>query len=307
MPRVSSFGLNQSLLADLLRNQERIARSQQQINSGKKVQQYKGLSRELETLLGAKALKTRSVAQLDTITEVRGRLEFNDVHLESLRTTVEDLRKFILTSVANEQIIAFDDTLSGAFKAITGSLNADMGGVFLFGGLRSDAAPVTVSSVSDLQGLASVSDAFQNSQTKPAARVDDSVTMEFGLLADQIGQPLLQIIRDLADFNSGPDGPLDGPLTATQRSFLESELPVIEAAIDGLLQASTINGERLKRLDMVRDRTEADITFLSKFISDIEDVDMAEAILNLNADQQALQASYRALGTLFDLTLLDFI
>ena len=307
MPRVSSFGLNQSLLADLLRNQERIARGQQQINSGKKAQQYKGLSREVETLLGAKALKTRNAAQLGVVTEVRGRLNFNDVHLESLRTTMEDLRKFILTSVANDQIIAFNDTLKGSFNAIVNSLNADMGGVRLFGGLRSDTAPVTVSTISGLQGLASVSDAFQNSQVKPAARVDDSVTMEFGLLADQVGQSSLQVIRDLADFNSGPNGPLDGPLTATQRSFLESELPVIDAAIGNLLQTSTINGERLKRLDTVQNRTEADITFLSKFISDIEDVDMTEAILNLKSNQQALQASFSSLGTLFKLSLLDFI
>jgi len=182
-----------------------------------------------------------------------------------------------------------------------------MGGVRLFGGLRSDTAPVTVSTISGLQGLASVSDAFQNSQVKPAARVDDSVTMEFGLLADQVGQSSLQVIRDLADFNSGPNGPLDGPLTATQRSFLESELPVIDAAIGNLLQTSTINGERLKRLDTVQNRTEADITFLSKFISDIEDVDMAEAVLNLRSNQQALQASFSSLGTLFKLSLLDFI
>ena len=50
-----------------------------------------------------------------------------------------------------------------------------------------------------------------------------------------------------------------------------------------------------------------DITFLSIFISDIEEVDTAEAIARLNQDQVALEASLAVTAQLTRLTLLDFL
>ena len=42
-------------------------------------------------------------------------------------------------------------------------------------------------------------------------------------------------------------------------------------------------------------------------ISDIEDVDMASAVTRLNGDQTALQASYKVMAQLSQLSLLNFL
>ena len=307
MTRVSSFGLTQTLLSDLQRNQNRVADGQVQINSGKKTENYQGISRQVETLLGAKSLRTRSFNYLDVIAEVKGRFEFNDLHLGSMDGEMEVLRMHILSAIAVDQTAGFSEVLEQALTSIINSLNTKVGGVYLFGGTRTDVAPVTISTIAELEAAPNAAAVFQNSQTKSAARVDESVTMEFGLLADEIATPLLDLIRDLAVFNSGADGPIDGALTATQRTFLEGKLAQLDAATDKLDQFITINGVRMNRLDAVEERVTSNITFLTGFISDIEDVDIVEAILNLNADQAALQASFSALATLFDVSLLDFI
>ncbi len=307
MTRVSSFGLTQTLLSDLQRNQNRVADGQVQINSGKKTESYQGISRQVETLLGAKSLRTRSFNYLDVIAEVKGRFEFNDLHLGSMDGEMEVLRMHILSAIAVDQTAGFSEVLEQSLTSIINSLNTKVGGVYLFGGTRTDAAPVTISTVAELEAAANAAAVFQNSQTKSAVRVDESVTMEFGLLADEIATPLLDVIRDLAVFNSGAGGPIDGKLTAAQRTFLEGILAQLDTASDQLDQFITINGVRMNRLDAVEDRVTSNITFLTGFISDIEDVDIVEAILNLNADQAALQASFSALATLFDVSLLDFI
>ncbi|MFQ5533715.1 MAG: flagellin [Sphingomonadales bacterium] len=307
MPRVSSFGLNQVLIADLQRNQGRVAKGQQQINSGKVTDQYRGLSREVETLLGAKSLRTRNFNHLDVIAEMNGRLEFNNLHLVSMFEQMETLRSRILSAIANEETAGLTEELNQSLLSVVGSLNSKVGDVFLFGGTRTDVAPVTVSSLSELEAAPSAASVFQNSQTKPAARIDEAITMEFGLLANEIGEPLLDVLRDISLFNNGASGPLDGALNATQRTFLESMLPKLEAATQNLSGITTVNGVRLNRLEVIRDRVETNVSFLSTFISDIEDTDMTEAILNLNADQSALDASFSALSTLFDVSLLNFI
>lgn len=307
MTRVSSFGLTQTLLSDLQRNQNRVADGQVRINSGKKTDSYQGISRQVETLLGAKSLRTRSFNYLDVIAEVKGRFEFNDLHLGSMDSEMEVLRMHILSAIAVDQTAGFSEVLEQALTSIINSLNAKVGGVYLFGGTRTDVAPVTISTVAELEAAANAAAVFQNSQTKSAVRVDESVTMEFGLLADEIATPLLDVIRDLAVFNSGAGGPIDGKLTAAQRTFLEGMLAQLDTATDQFDQFITINGVRMNRLDAVEERVTSNITFLTGFISDIEDVDIVEAILNLNADQAALQASYSSLATLFDVSLLDFI
>ncbi|MEX0300304.1 MAG: flagellin [Kordiimonas sp.] len=47
--------------------------------------------------------------------------------------------------------------------------------------------------------------------------------------------------------------------------------------------------------------------FLETFIADLEDVDIAEAVTRLNNDQVALEASYRSIGSLSQLSLLRFL
>lgn len=307
MTRVSSFGLNQILIADLQRNQERVATGQRQINSGKKTDEYRGLSRQIETLLGAKSLQTRNFNHLDMIAEISGKLDFNDLHLNSMYDQMESLRSTILSTIANEDSAGLVEELTQSLLSVLGSLNTKVGGTYLFGGNRSDVPPVTISTLNDLITAPSAASVFQNGLNKPMARVDESITLEFGLLADEIAEPILDVLRDIAAFNNGVNGPLTGKLTSVQRTFLEGILPKMEAATAKVTEMTTINGVRMNRLDTIRDRVEINVSFLGNFISDIEDTDMTEAILNLNADQAALQASYSALSTLFEISLLDFI
>jgi len=307
MTRVSSFGLNQTLLSDLQRNQQRVSDSQRQINSGKKTAEFRGLSRDVETLLGAKALRTRNFSHLDTIAEVKGKLEFNDLHLTSISDQLENLRLQVVSAIASEETAGLAEEVQQTFDSVVNSLNSKVSGIFIFAGTRIDTQPVSISSLAQLVAAPTTASIFQNAQTKPTARVDESILMEFGQLASDIGQPVLDAVRDIAIFDAGPSGPLNGKLTAAQKTFLESMLPKIDAAKQTLSGAITTNGIRQNRLEVIRDRVDSNVTFLSTFVSDIEDVDMAEAILNLRADQSALQASFSALGSLFKVSLLDFL
>ena len=67
------------------------------------------------------------------------------------------------------------------------------------------------------------------------------------------------------------------------------------------------NGVRMQELDKIMMRQSGDLVFWRSYISDIEDVDIGEAIAKLNNDRTALEASTQVVARLSRVSLLDFI
>jgi flagellar hook-associated protein 3 FlgL len=70
---------------------------------------------------------------------------------------------------------------------------------------------------------------------------------------------------------------------------------------------SSSNGMRFGRADELLTEHKDRETFMLTFISDIEDVNMAEAITRVNNDQIALDVSYKLTAELSRMSLLNFI
>jgi flagellar hook-associated protein 3 FlgL len=153
----------------------------------------------------------------------------------------------------------------------------------------------------------SVADVFENNDIKTAARVDDSQVIEYGVLASEAGQALFQAIRDIAAFNAGPSGPIAGTLTQAQRDFLTGQIQAVITAHEGINLETAKNGLKQNEVDTALERHETSKIVIKSFISDIEDVDLAEAVSRLNRTQVAAQASARVLSEVNQLTLLNFL
>lgn len=307
MTRVSSFGHQQVMLNSLLNNQSRVFTDQTQITTGKRETQYSGFASETSTLLGAKTVFDQTKGFIRASDHVDRFLRTNDIQLESMVSNAENVRDTMLESIAQEETFALKEILEESFSSISSSLNTSIGGVHIFSGARSDVAPVTGSQLSDLVAATSAADLFQNDQRRPAAKVGQNTLMEYGLLADEVGQEIFQVFKDIADFDAGPSGPLNGKLDATQMTFLKAELANIDTAIENMRIMVARNGTRQKNVESILREHEGQEAFLEVFISDIEDVDVAEAIMRLNNDQVALEASYKITSELSGLSLLNFL
>lgn len=306
MTRVSSFGHNQAMLNGLLQNQQQLMQTQQQVNTGKKANDYAGLSRDVSPLVGAHSEKARTDQYLTAVQEVTGRLDFNDLNLTRIYDEMKSLRDTMLDGVAADEFAAFDEKLQQTFDSVISALNVKVDGDFLFGGTRSDAKPVTVNSLSDLVSLPNAADAFQNGRIKPSAKVDDGVTVEHGMLAEDVGTEVLASLKRIADYHDA-NGTIDGKLTTAERNFLETELDNMKSAMEGVTSKTVENGIRTNQVNEIKERHESAETFLKTFISDIEDVDIAEAISRLQQNQVALEGSLRVMSQLSRVSLLDYI
>jgi flagellar hook-associated protein 3 FlgL len=280
---------------------------QQQVNTGKVASDYKGLAGQTATLLSAKTLQSRINQYTSAGTEVKGVLSIYDNSIGVLDSVTSDLKKTLQQGIANNEVYGFGETLSQSLNSAITALNTQVSGKYIFSGTRTDVPAVGIQSISDLQALAAGSDAFQNNQQKSAVQIDDGVALQYGVLASDVAGPLMDVLKALADFNSGPNGPIDGKLTPTQQTFIQTQLANLESARQTVLNSQVENGVRQNRLDSVLQQHESTGNVVTGVISDIEDVDMASAVTRLNGDQTALQASYKVMAQLSQLSLLNFL
>jgi len=307
MTRVSSFGNQQVMLTSLLNNQSRVFKDQMQITTGKKEETYKGFASEVSTLLGAKTVFGQTKGFIQAANHVDRFLRTNDIQLEAMVNNAQNVRDTMLDVIAQEQAFGLDELLEESFSSMVSALNTSIGGVQVFSGGRTDVEPVTGKTISDLVAAASSADLFQNDQRRPSAKIGQNTFMEYGLLADEVGEEVFQVFKNIADFSAGPSGPLSGQLDATQISFLKSELANMDTALDNLRVLVARNGTRQNSVDSFISEHKNQEAFLEVFISDIEDVNVAEAISRLNNDRVALEASFKITSQLTGLSLLDFI
>ncbi len=307
MTRVSSFGHQQVMLSSLLNNQARLFNDQTQITTGKKHENYSGFATEASTLLGAKTVMGQTNGFLNASNQVARNLRTNDIQLTSMITNAQNVRDTILEAISQEETFALNELLGESYTTMVSALNTNIGGVHIFSGGRTDVEPVTAKTVADAVAAANVQDIFQNDNRKSKAKIGQNTTMEYSLLADEVGKDVFQVFKNIAEYNAGVNGPLSGKLNATQIAFLKGEMANLDNAIDGMRIFQARNGTRQQHVDSFIKEHENQEAFLKVFISDIEDVNVAEAISRMNNDKIALEASYKISGQLSNLSLLKFI
>ncbi|MEO0412542.1 MAG: flagellin [Pseudomonadota bacterium] len=307
MTRVSSFGQNQALLQGILRNQTELFDAQKQVNTGKKSDEYRGIADQATTLVASKTLFSRTDSYQTIAEDVGRETDVYDLQLEQVLEGARGLRQQMLTAIGNNDATGFNLVVAESFGLVVDSLNTKVGNRYIFSGAAASDRPVTVDTIADLQALPAVTDAFANDQLKASARVSDSVTIEYGQLADETGNDLLQVFRDLADYSDSAAGPLDGEMDAAQVNFLTAQIQVLDQAIQDVQKQQLLNGLNQRSLEDIAGQHEDQKVFLETFISDIEDADITEAITRLNNSQTALEASYRVVSQTVRLSIVDFI
>jgi len=307
MTRVSSFGHQQVVLTSLLNNQTRLFKDQTQITTGKKEENYSGFANETATLLGAKTVLGQTQSYLRGSIHVERFLRTNDIQMENMVAAAENVRDAVLDAIAQGETFALNELIDESFTGMVSALNTSIGGVHVFSGSRTDKVPITGKTIADLVAAPTAQSLFQNDQRPPSARIGQNSIMEYGILADDLAEPVFQVFKNIADFNAGGGGPLTGKLSAAQIAFLKGELAGLDTAIDDMRVLVARNGTRQNNVVNFIKEHEGQEAFLEVFISDIEDVDIAAAISRFNNDQVALEASFQITSRLTNLSLLNFL
>lgn len=315
--RISSFGQNQTLVNYMMNRQRDLANAQVQVSSGKVSQTYSGIARDSNALTDAKSAQAKLDGYLASSMELEQKLKLYDTSIGAIATIAEEARQDMIKAVNLNSGSGLFEKMRGHLEQLSSLLQTKDGDDFIFGGTREDTAPTSVGTVADLLALSASGDAFQNSQTKQRQNISDDRSMEYGVLADDVAGGLMNVLYRVHQFNAGtlpsgagayaPAGAFQDPLTDNQRDFLIAEFSNAVTALESVRTEEARNGVNLATLDRQTTLQTTQRNYAEIFVSDIEDVDLAEAVNRLNADQTALETTMAVLGRLNRNTLLNYL
>jgi len=307
LDRVSTFSFGQSLVNEYSRIQGRTVTTQNQIATGKVGDQYADAKDKAGVLAAAKMKSSDVEAFTSTTKEALNTLNLQDLHLQQLSDISARLRSAIGDALAAGRAPALMEDVKNLYNEAVSLLNSRVDGKYIYGGSRTDQPPVNATDLTALVAATTVDDIFDNSDLKQTQRIDENETLETALTASDIATGLMQTFKDIATFNAGVNGPFGMDTTAAQTTFLTAQhvaLPDVQKDINTI---AAINGTRHEQATIALDRHESLAAYFTKFIGDIEDVDLAEAIARLNQDQVAAEAAGRMIAQVNQLSLLNFL
>lgn len=314
MTRVSTYGNYQSALLDLMSAQSRAEAAQKKVNTQKNATDLVGFGRGSETVSALKSSQTRIQTFIDTNKAVAARLETQDLAMDRVADAATAARQALADAIAAGRMDALMGSLESLFMEAQDGLNMKHQGKYLFSGGAVDRAPVDLPDIPGQSGatmmakLAALPDenaAFRNDQLKQSSWLDENVSMDTGFLADAMGAELFAIFRDIQLAHEA--APLEGQMTDAQKAFLTTQMGRFEAAAKGVVELQAANGGMQNRVDRLLESQEARKISVDTILAGKTDANMAEAVVELEMAQIALQASAQVISQLRQVSLLDYL
>ncbi len=307
MTRVSTLGNYQSALLDLMSAQSRGLDAQKRVSTQKVATSLEGFGRTSETLTALKSMQSRIQGFMDTGQAVASRLATQALAFDRVADGVIGARNAIAEALAAGRLDGLMLDLQGQFQIVQDGLNAKHQGRYLFAGANSEQAPVTALSLGQLAAAPDVASVFINDGLRSVSRIDTGTSLQTGFLADEIGSDALTIFRDLQQFHTGPDGPIDGHIPDAVRDFLTQKLGELDVAYRHVTDLAARNGSMQNRVDSVMKAHDDQRISIEELVSKRTDADMAKAITDLELSQIAIQASAQVISQLRRVSLLEIL
>jgi flagellar hook-associated protein 3 FlgL len=311
MTRVSTFGNYQSALLHLMNAQSRGEEAQNKVSTKKNATDLVGFGRTSETVSALKSSQTRIQGFIDTSKTVADRLASQDLGLDRIADAATAGRLAIANAIAAGRMDGLMAAMETEFKMAQDGLNMKHQGKFVFSGGAVDQQAVVLPAVpagTDLEKLAAMpaaGDAFRNDPLKQKSWLDENVTMDTGVLANEVGQDLFDVFRDLQILHQTT--PLTGQMTDAQKTALTTLMGRFETAAKGVVDVQSRNGAMQARVDTLLESQEGRKISIDTILSGKTDANMAQAVTELEMAQIAIQASAQVISQLRQVSLLSYL
>lgn len=303
--RVSDLGLQNMLLQGFQQAQGSAQTHQIQLATGDRHQTYGGYGADALRLVSAEGVVARASAFENAAGVALSRLETQGASLSRVSDAVEQARAGFVRILATGNAELLLPELENVAQQAIAALNVDLGGTFLFGGDDGASPPVLARSLADI-AAAGAPDALFDEGGRLSLSVEEGVVVDGGAVASEIAGELFAELADLANADARL-GSFSGNLSDAQRDFLVDKVQRFAAIADGLYREQGLSAVAQGQANDAVQRNARARDLAEIVASEIENVDIAEALSRLNQDQLAIEASARALGQATQLSLLNFI
>ena len=296
--RITQQMIAQRTLADLQQSQDRLDTTQQQLSSGKRINQPSddpyGTSMSLQL-----------TGQLSDLSAYSGNVtdgtSWTQATLGSLSNITNMLQRVneLVTQAGNGTLSQSDLASTAAevnqlIDAIKQEANTQYNGQYLFSGTATSTAPYQTGSSDTYGGNNSAVNRLIGPGTTIQVNADISQLLGNGQAAGD--GKVLNTLRNIAS-----------DITAGNRSALQADSQALSSNLGSAAQLQASVGAVANRLGLAASRIQDTQTNTTAALSKVQDADMAATITNFSTEQAAYTAALRASASIVQTSLLDFL
>lgn len=298
--RMTQGLLAQRALSNLNAQLLRLARTQEQLSTGLRVNSPGDDPLDARRAIETRTLISQNEQFLDNMEEIGPQLNETSATLQQVVDLIQRVRELTLQGAsgtnAQDQLDQIALEIDQLLEAAVVAGNHETNGRFIFAGTRTLSAAFVVTRVAgDITAVT-----YQGNSEAIEAAISEGgrVTVnEPGDRAFQSSVDILQLLIDIRDDLRAGD----------QGSLQTTRLAELDTAQDQLLLSLARVGSTQNRVAGASARTQDFIVELRELLSDTIDAEFTETIVNLNMETNAYQAALNAAARIIQPSLLDFL
>ncbi|NLY18388.1 MAG: flagellar hook-associated protein FlgL [Clostridiaceae bacterium] len=300
--RITNNMLINNMLANLNTNLDRMSRYQTQLATGKKITLPSD-----DPIVASRSLKLRTdVAEIKqyqrNVEDAMSWMEITETTLAQMGDVMHRLRELTVQgangTTTTEDLEKLKKEVEQLKIQMTHLANTTYAGRYIFSGFKTDKP------LMDENGIFQID--IANSE-----QIFFEIGMGDDIHVNVTGSDLFNNEIDAsANDKSGIIQTFDDIIAALEAGDHESvgdSLSQIDADINNILRVRSGVGARMNRLELTANRLEDDFINFTKLMSKNEDVDMAEAIMNLLNEENVYKASLSAGARVIQPSLVEFL
>ncbi|MGI2328516.1 flagellar hook-associated protein FlgL [Planococcus sp. YIM B11945] len=288
--RVTQQMMQQNSIRQMNQNLDRFNKINNQVASGNKIQRPSDDPNGVSKAMNLKSALAANEQYDRNTTETKLWMDETDQTIGEMVDVMQRVRELAVKGTTG----TLNDTDRQAIQAEVTQLaeqmrtfgNSQVNGKYLFNGTNVKEAPFPSEGKIDMNALAI------NQDSKMFA-IGDGVSIKGNVTADEL-------------FGT-KDANIFATLSKISEDISSADLSEIDADMNRMLSAAAINGARLNRVEAVENRVADSNIQLKSMLSKIEDVDYAEAMIQLKSEESVYQATLAASAKIIQPSLMDFL
>jgi len=298
--RITDTMLNNNFIANLNFSTERLYDSENKVLTGKRVNKP---SDDPVDALSSMRIRSR-ISEINqyqrNIGSAQNILKNSESYVNQL-TEIFTRMKTLTVQGASDSYSESDKVSIAAeidqlIEQVVNLANSRSESIYIFAGTHNDVAPYQVERNADGEIVNVTTNGTAGDIT---GLIGEEIKIKINVNGEELfekGENLFNIAISVRD-----------NLRANNSEGLRENMNEIDDAAEKIYTIQSTIGSRVNRIDAASSRAENDIISFTEFLSDAEDIDSAEAIMNYQRDLTTLQATLQAGARLIQPRLADFL
>ena len=310
--RIGSYAQQSLIVSQTLKTQTYLYERQEQLATGKVGTSYTAVGASAQRLITIENQLARAEQYQKNIDVGQKRISLMNDAVEGIADAATTMQGMLAQRSGDSQSyyevdLALPQQAANLRDLVVDMLNTRDDSRYLFAGGATDARPVqldngtyTAPTPPPMPAAADTS-WYEGDNVVQSIRVDTSTTVDYGITADNAGfEKVIRALDTIANLS------FSDPVTAAELQVLDDTRALLTTALDEIKVVENDLALDYKRLDDMAERQTSFINFANNQIGDIENINEAEVITEMNAAQVQLEASYLTLSTIQRLSLADY-